>query len=239
MTTTPLTYSIDDRAHVGQLARPADAATGARPGVLVFHEAFGCGPHAIGKAEQLAGLGHVALAADMFGDGTTYDQLDVARQATATLRADRRLWRKRARAAYDALVAQPGVDPTRIAAIGYCFGGATAIELARAGAPLAAIGTFHAAVMLRMIDDQPFTSRVLMCVGAQDPLIPMDTVLAQGRELDDGRCDWQLHLYGGTVHSFTNPAADAVGKPEAFRYSEAADRRAWAALTGLLADAFA
>ncbi|HVK72958.1 MAG TPA: dienelactone hydrolase family protein [Kofleriaceae bacterium] len=239
MKVEPHSYPVDDRVHVGYLAVPDGFGDGvARPGVLVFPEAFGVGEHARTKAEQLARLGYVALAVDMYGGGKVYEQLDAARMETAALRANRREWRKRARAAYAALSAHDGVDAGRLAAIGYCFGGATAIELGRAGDPLAAIATFHAAVTLKMVDDQPFSAAVLLCVGADDPLVPPDTVHALARELDAAGNDWQLHFYGRTVHSFTNPAADAIGKPDTFRYSPAADRRSWTALVALLGDTF-
>ncbi len=236
MPIAPHPYRIDDRDHVGFLAVP-DGDAGPRPGVLVFPEAFGVVEHARAKASQLAQLGYVALAVDLYGGGQTFTELEPARAATAVLRANRREWRKRARAGYDTLAAHPAVDGARLAAIGFCFGGASAIELARAGAPLAAVATFHAAITLRMADDPPFRSSVLICVGAADPLIPADTVHALCRELDQGGADWQVHTYGATVHSFTNPASTALGRPDTFGYAPAADRRSWAALEQLLREA--
>jgi dienelactone hydrolase len=153
------------------------------------------------------------------------------------VRSDVGRWRARARAALDALSAQPGVDRARLAAIGYCFGGSTALELGRSGAPLAAIVSFHGGLEApRPEDARNIRASVLVCHGAGDPLIPPEQVAAFEAQMRETTVDWQLCTYGGAVHSFTNPEADKLGNP-ALAYNAAADRRSWAAMLALFQEA--
>jgi dienelactone hydrolase len=154
------------------------------------------------------------------------------------VRSDVDRWRARARAALDALVAQPGVDRARLAAIGYCFGGSTALELARSGASLGAVVSFHGGLEApRPEDARNIRAKVLVCHGANDPLIPPEQVAAFEAQMRETTVDWQVCVYGGAVHSFTNPDADKLGNP-ALAYSAAADRRSWAAMVSLFEEAF-
>ena len=216
-----------------------DGRSGARPGVVLFPEAFGIGEHVMERARRLAAVGYVALAADPYGDGAQAKDLPGAIEMMTAVRSDVSRWRARGQAALDALSAQPGVDRARLAAIGYCFGGSTALELGRSGAPLAAIVSFHGGLEApRPEDARNIRARVLVCHGANDPLIPPEQVAAFEAQMRATQADWQLVSYGGAVHSFTNPDADTLGNP-ALAYNAAADRRSWAAMLALFEEAFA
>jgi dienelactone hydrolase len=215
-----------------------EGLSGKRPGVLVFPEAFGLNEHATIRAQRLAELGYIAFAADPHGEGTVFPDLASVSPAIRTLYGDRNAWRARLRAAFDALRAQPQVDSGRIAAIGFCFGGACSLELARSGASLAAIVTFHAGLIAEVEGDAGrLAARVLICNGADDAMVKPEVLDAVIGEFKRDGVDWQLINYGNTVHSFTNPDADARGVPN-FRYSAEAERRSWAAMRGLFDEVF-
>jgi dienelactone hydrolase len=174
---------------------------------------------------MLAELGYVALAADLYGGGRTFS----GTEAMDGLRADTASFRRRVRAGLDALLALDDVDPAGTAAIGYCFGGMAVLELARSGAPVAAVVSFHG--LLR--SDEParpgkVRARILACTGAKDPLVPLDDVDAFGREMDAAGADWQLIVYGRALHSFTNRNV-AGGADPRMDYDPSADRQSWAA----------
>lgn len=215
-----------------------EAATQPAPGVLVFPDAFGLAGHARERAQRLAQLGYVALAADLHGEGAVYEDVASMRAHLQPLFENRADWRARAQAALTALQAQPQVDAQRLAAIGFCFGGATCLELARCGAPLKAIVGFHAGVLAPLPgDEQKIRAKVLLCQGADDPLIRKENMAAVEDELRRDQVDWQLIRYGNTVHSFTNLDAASRQSP-AMAYNADADRRSWAAMRGLLAEVF-
>jgi dienelactone hydrolase len=154
------------------------------------------------------------------------------------VRADLGRWRARAKAALDALTAQPQVNGAKLAAIGYCFGGSTALELGRSGAALAAIVSFHGGLESPKPEDAAnIKAKVLVCHGADDPLIPPTQVTAFEEQMRKTRVDWQLHIHGGAVHSFTNPDADKAGVA-GLAYNAAADRRSWKTMLELFAEAF-
>jgi dienelactone hydrolase len=162
-----------------------------------------------------------------------------AAQATVrALRDDVPELRARAVAALAVLEAHPHVDAERLAAVGYCLGGAVAIELARTGAPLRAAVGFHAGILPGTAeDDAAIQAKVLLCHGAEDPAVPLAQIQDFTGKLSAAGKDWQLHVYGGVGHSFTNPLIDAFGFP-GFRYDEAADRRSWAAMLQLFSEVF-
>lgn len=237
MQTGTLDYRDGATACKGYLARDEKQA-GARPGVVLFPEAFGIGEHVMERARRLAALGYVALAADPYGNGATATDLPSAINMMGAVRSDVNVWRARARAALDALAAQPGVDKAKLAAIGYCFGGSTALELGRSGAPLAAIVTFHAGLECPKPEDSGnIKAKVLVCTGADDPMIPPATVATFEEQMRKTKVDWQVQMYGGTAHSFTNPDAGKLGNP-ALAYNAVADKRSWKAMLDLFADAF-
>jgi dienelactone hydrolase len=207
---------------------------GKRPGVLVFHEGLGLGEFAMERARRLAGLGYVALAADMFGDRRQASNLQEVATLVGGLRAEPEKLRARGRAALAALAALPQVDAGRLAAIGFCFGGSVVLELAREGADLKAVVSFHGVLATKM-PAQPglVKASVLVCTGVDDPLAPPEQVADFKNEMQTGRVkDWQVIAYGNTLHGFTNPAADGSIMRTAL-YNEQADRRSWASMKSL------
>jgi dienelactone hydrolase len=237
MTSTTLDYLDGDVRLKGVLVRDEKRTAG--PAIVLFPDARGVGAHAIECAGRLATLGYPTLVADLYGEGLQARDMAQAGELMRGLRADVDRWRARARASVDALSGQEGVDHSRLAALGYCFGGSTALELARSGAPLAAVVTFHGGLASpRPADAANIRAKVLVCHGAADPLVPPADVAAFEEAMGSTKVDWQLHAYGGAVHAFTNPDADNAGTP-ALGYNEAADRRSWAAMLGLLREAFA
>jgi dienelactone hydrolase len=207
--------------------------------VLVFPEAFGLGDHAKSRAERLAGLGYVAMACDLHGDGRLVHDLTEALGLVGPLRAEPARARTRAASALQALQGRPEVDPTKIAAIGYCFGGTMALQLARSGAPVAGVVGFHSGLATVAPQDAAnIKGKVLVCLGADDPSIVPEQRSAFEQEMREGGVDWQMNLYGGVVHSFTNPEADLRGTPERARYDAKADARSWAEMCAFFDEIF-
>jgi dienelactone hydrolase len=239
MHTEILEYDADGLHMKSHLARDP-AATGLRPGIVVFPEAFGLSTHAKSRAERLAGLGYVALASDLHGEQYNAPGLEEALGLLAPMRQDPSKTRARATAALHALLAQPNVDPNRIAAIGYCFGGTMALELARGGAPVHAVVGFHSGLATKTPEDaKNIKGRVLVCIGADDPGINADERRAFEAEMRDANVNWQMSIYGQTVHSFTNPDAARLGRPEFARYSKQADERSWSEMLTVFNEVFA
>ncbi len=233
MRTETLTYQADGLAMRSRLF--LEPGGDPRPGVLVFPEAFGLSAHAVARAERLAGLGYAALACDLHGDGRLVDGLDEALGLLKPLFADPSRTRARAGGGLDALLARPEVDRGRVAAIGFCFGGTMALELARGGAALKAVVGFHSGLgtVAPKTDAQAIQARVLVCIGADDPMIPAGQRAEFETEMREAGVDWQMHLYGRTVHSFTNQEAGKRNMPDAIRYSPEADARSWASMRAL------
>jgi dienelactone hydrolase len=228
----PISYQASGHGFTGFLADGSDG--GRAPGVLVIHEGGGLTGHAKERAAMLAGqFGMVAFAMDLFGEpGAPIERL---RAVVQELRADVAELRARCAAALAVLEDHEHVDPERLAAVGYCFGGAAAIELARAGASLKAVAGFHAGVLPG--EDAAIRAKLLLCHGAQDPVVPAARIQAFAEGLTEAAVDWQLHLYGGVGHSFTNREIDVWNLP-GFAYDAAADARSWAALRQLLGEVF-
>lgn len=238
MKTIEFEYTSEKRKFIGYLAWD-DTRGDQRPGVLVFPEAFGLNDHARHRAQRLAQLGFVALAADIYGDGAVYHDMASLAPVIKELYGDRSVWRSRLGAALGALTSLPQVDQQRVAAIGFCFGGACCFELARSGAPLAAIAAFHAGIVPELpADAGQISAKVLICQGANDPVVKKDVMDAILAELSRDKVDWELIYHGNTGHSFTDPDADARGMP-GFGYSKRADDRSWAAMRQLFDEAFA
>lgn len=237
MQTRKIEYSHGKLTFKGELFWD-EARTGARPGVVVYPEAFGLNDHTRERASRLAELGYVALAADFHGDGAEYTDMTELGPLLGALFADRAEWRARAQAALDALTAQPEVDGGKIAAIGFCFGGATALELARTGAALTAIVTFHAGLQPELAEDTGrIRSSVLICHGAEDPLLTGEVIQSVMDSFRRDQVDWQFIYYGNAVHSFTAHDADAKGVP-GLAYHARTDARSWAAMTHLFDEVF-
>jgi dienelactone hydrolase len=211
-----------------------DSYRGPRPGVLVVHEWWGLQPFEKERADRLARLGYVAFAADIYGKGVQAKDREEAARLSNIYKSDRKLMGVRAAAGLEVLKSQGLVDPARLAAIGYCFGGTVALELARSGAKLAGVVTFHGGLDTpNPADARNIHGKVLVLHGADDPFVPPEQVAAFQREMKDGGVDWQMVFYGGAVHRFTNPDAGA-DKASGAAYSEKADRRSWQAMKDFL-----
>ncbi len=235
--TETVEYRHGDAVLEGYLAYD-DAQQGKRPGVLVVHEWMGLGPYAKRRADQLARLGYIAFAADMYGKGVRPKDHAEAGQLSGLYRKDRHLMRARIQAALDALKANPLTDATRTAAIGYCFGGTAVLELARSGADVLGVVSLHGVLDTPNPEDaRNITCKVLVLQGADDPFVTMDQVDAFEDEMQAADVDYHLVLYPGAVHSFTVP--EAGNDPSTgVAYNEEADRQSWEALQAFLSDLF-
>jgi len=235
MAGTKVAYSAEGVEFVGVVFAPA--GSGPAPGVLVAHESPGITRHTLDAAERLAGLGFVALATDYQGGGQVVTDRDEMMRRFAWFMADPSHIRARLGAALDALKAQPRVDPGRLAAVGYCYGGTAVLELARGGTDLKAVVGFHSGLDTgRPQDAANIKAKVLVQIGADDPVIPPDQRAAFEREMTAGGVDWRMVVYGRTGHSFTNPEADTWGLP-GFAYQPDSDRRSWTAMRDLFGEA--
>lgn len=218
-------YQADGLSMASQLFYNERTDASKRPGVLVFPEINGLGAHSLERAQRLAQLGFVALAADIHGENQEVGDIGAV---LATLANDPAKIRARATGALAALLAHPTVEAASIVAIGFCFGGTMALELARSGADLKGVVGFHSGLATKQPQDaSQIKGKVLVCIGASDPIVPPDQRSAFEQEMQQGGVDWQLHVYGGVYHSFTNPAADAANRPEMVRYDAVADARSW------------
>lgn len=233
-----LEYSADGLAMRSELFFESGGRS--RPGVLVYPEAYGLNAHALERAQRLASLGYVALACDLHGAALVVQDLGAAITMLDPLYADPSKTRARAAGALNALAARPEVDPARIGTIGFCFGGTMSLELARSGAPIKAVVGFHSglATVAPKTDAKSIKAKVLVCIGGDDPFIPLEQRAAFETEMRDAGVDWQMNVYGNTVHSFTNPTAANANRPHAVRYSAAADQRSWQAMQNLFSEAF-
>ena len=237
MRNEPLKYHYQDLTFHGELVGTGSQAS-RRPGVLVVHEAWGIDDQARESARRIAGLGYVALAVDMFGEGKPLEGNEAVLARTRWLRENPAELRGRIRAAFDALASRPEVDPKRIASIGYCFGGTTSLELARSGAPVAAAVSFHGTLSTaKPADPESIRAKILVCTGADDPFIPIEQVQGFLQEMKHVAADTQVILYAGAMHSFTNPGAGERGVP-GLAYNKPADERSWKAMVSFLAEVF-
>ena len=232
MQTRDLDYAADGATLRGFLA--FNEAAIPRPGVLVFHEGLGLGDFAMEKARQLAALGYVAFAADMFGERRQAKNLQEVATIVGGLRAEPARLRARALAALATLAALPQVDREKLAAIGFCFGGSVVLELARSGAELKAVVSFHGVLATKLpAAEGQVNASVLVLTGAEDPLAPPDQVAAFEAEMRAAKvADWQVVSYGNTLHGFANPAADGSMMRTAMYHAQS-DRRSWAAMQAL------
>lgn len=216
-----------------------DAVTGKRPGVLVVHQWTGLSDSEKRRSRMLAELGYNVFAADIYGKGVRPQPPESGKEA-GKYKADRTLYRARLMAALDLLKADERTNPTKIAAVGYCFGGAGVLELARAGTDIAGVVSFHGSLdaatgMTAAAGKVP--AKILVLHGAADPYVPAEQVAAFQKEMTDAKADWQMVFYSDAVHSFTHPeAGDDVSKGAS--YNEAADRRSWIAMQAFFAELF-
>lgn len=215
-----------------------DKFEGKRPGVLVVHEWWGLNDYARSRAHQLAEQGYVAFALDMYGSGRSTSHPDQASAWMKQIKENVDEWIGRADAGLSVFKEQDVVDPGRLAAVGYCFGGATVLHMAYAGMDVDLVASFHGALPLPSEAQLPdIKARILVAHGNADPFIPKQRVDALRRELAKTDAEWTMLEFGGTKHSFTNPRAGDY-RMEALAYDRRADQQSWQQLLWLLEDSF-
>jgi len=234
--TETVDYKVGDTTFEGYLAFD-DAVKGPRPGVLVVHQWMGVTDYEQNRCVMLAKLGYVAFAADIYGKGFRPKNYSEAGTLATKYKTDRALLRDRVNAGLAALREQPNVDPKHIAAIGYCFGGTTVLELARSGADIAGVVSFHGGLdSPTPADGKNIKCKVLVCHGADDPFEAPKDLEAFESEMRNAGVDWQLIQYGGAVHAFTQPSMD--GSLKGAKYNERADKRSWADMQQFFGEIF-
>ena len=230
MTLKPISYQVDGVKLTGFLAD--SPRSGTAPGILVAHESPGITEHIKARATALAQEGYVTFALDLFG---AHDlDLTEGRRQTSVLVNTPGLIYSRANAALQILAALPNVDSNRLAAVGFCLGGAVALELARHGAAIKCAIGFHPGLKRPVgSPDKPIYAKILMMIGDLDPVVPQEDRLAFSQSMNAVGADWQLHVFGGVGHSYTNPAVDAFKLP-GFAYNADANHRSWSMALALL-----
>ena len=215
-----------------------DGIKGKRPGVLVVHDWTGLGPYVKRRCEELAKLGYVAFGADIYGKGVRPKTHEEAGKVSGMYVKDRSLMRARVKAGLAELINSDMVDPARVAVIGYCFGGAAVLELARGGADIAGVVTFHGMLANPDPDNaKNIKAKVLVQQGADDPFVDQKQVDAFIDEMRRTKTDWRMIIYSGAVHSFTVPEAGS-DPSKGMAYNESADRRSWQAMMDFFGEIF-
>jgi dienelactone hydrolase len=213
-----------------------DEATRPAPAVMVAHAWGGQGELEQAKARALAELGYIGFALDMYGKGVRGSSREENARLIQPFLDDRPLLMRRVGAALAAVKVLPEVDRERVAAIGFCFGGLCVLDLARSGADLAGVVSFHGLLNPPPESGQRIRARVLVLHGHDDPMVPVEQVVALERELTEAGADWQVHAYGNTVHAFTNPQANDPDFGTV--YDARADRRSWQSMRAFLEEIF-
>ena len=233
----PLSYADGATKLAGYVARPA-AVKGKVPGVVVIHQWMGLTDHERKVSDDLAKLGYVALAADIYGEGVHPANTGEAGKLAGSFKGDRALYRRRISAAIEALKAQKGVDASRLAVIGFCFGGTGALEAARGGLPVKGVISFHGGLDVPAdYAAGPIGAKVLVCHGADDPFVPAKDVTAFQDEMRKAKADYVFIAYAGAVHAFTQKEAGNDNSKGA-AYNEAAHRRSWQHMKDFLKEIF-
>jgi dienelactone hydrolase len=240
--TEEVQYKAGDITLKGYLAYE-DGLEAKRPGILVVHEWWGQNDYARQRAEMLAKMGYVALALDMYGDGKQADHPETAKEFSGQVGESMEgIGQERFLAALEVLKDHPMVDPEKIAAIGYCFGGGTVLHMARYGVDLKGVVSFHGS----LATDTPagrekVKARILVCHGAEDPFVTPEQAAAFKKEMEEAGVEYQFISYEGAKHSFTNPQADALGRQfdmPGVAYNAAADQKSWEDMRIFLKDIF-
>lgn len=204
-----------------------NALQGKRPGVLIAHEWWGLNDYARKRARQIASLGYVAFALDMYGKGKVTEHPKQAQEFMQRVTENITSWQERALAGLEVLKRQPNTDPSRIAAIGYCFGGSTVQQLAYSGADIKGIVSFHGSLIPPTASAARKTkAKILICHGAADPFVKPELLHQYITAMNASHIDWQMVIFGHAKHSFTNPRADQYGLPQ-LGYNREADLRSW------------
>jgi dienelactone hydrolase len=226
-----LTYTATDVTAKGFVCYPTEEKK-PHPGVLVVHDWTGRNQFACDKARLLAEMGYIGFAVDMYGDARCGKSNDEKSQLMTPLTQHRDLLLQRLRAAYNALASLNGVDKQRIAIMGFCFGGLCALDLARSGAAIKATVSFHGILKAPPMPNQPIQSKILILHGYNDPMVPPEHLNDFMQEMTASKADWQAHVYGNTVHAFTNP--DANDPSFGTVYNATISDRAWLAMQNFL-----
>ncbi|MGV0035591.1 MAG: dienelactone hydrolase family protein [Candidatus Azotimanducaceae bacterium WSBS_2022_MAG_OTU7] len=237
MHTETIDYQDGDTQLEGYVAWD-DNIAGPRPAVLVAHDWTGRRDFAKSKAEEIASLGYVGFALDMYGKGVFGADGDVAGNSALMnpLAGDRQALRARMKASLTAVRALDVVDGSKVGAMGYCFGGMCVLELARAGADVEGVISIHGIFFPGDVPNEKITSKILCLHGQDDPMVPPEQVLDFENEMSAADADWQVHAYGGTMHAFTNPAANDPGFGTV--YNSVADRRATQSIKNFFEEVF-
>jgi dienelactone hydrolase len=229
MKTQTIEYRDGNTVLEGYLAYD-DAIKGKMPVVLIVHEWTGIGSYVKKRAEQLAGLGYAAFAVDIYGKGVRPADTNEAAKQAGIYRSDRQLMRRRALAGLEEAKKFPFVDQKRIAVIGYCFGGGVVLEMARSGADLKGVVSFHGNLDTPHPEDaKNIKAKVLVLHGADDPYVKQEQIIAFWKEMRDAKADWQMIIYGNAVHGFTNPE-NGSDTSKGAAYNKQADMRSWEAM---------
>ena len=223
--TKNISYQHDGVELEGYLAYN-DSVKGKVPAFLIVHEWWGLNDYARKRAEQLAAMGYVAFALDMYGKGKVTQHPKQAGEWMKQVNSNVGLWQQRALAGLQVLKNEPRTDTARIAAIGYCFGGATVQQLAYSGADVRGVVSFHGSLLTPPDQVNQVKAKLLICHGSADPFIKAENVKKYITSMNASGLDWQMIMYGGAKHSFTNPDADKAGMA-ALKYSKSADERSW------------
>ena len=231
---TPVGLRFGDEDLEGVLVARRDSAR--RPGVILFPTVMGVSDLELGFARQLVHLGYTGFVADLFGKAFRGAPRDVMMDELKRLRSDRASLRERLLAILESVRALDPVEAERIVAIGYCFGGQCALDLARSGADIAGVASFHGLLDPPGLPPQPIRAKVLAFHGWDDPMVPPEALVALGHELTAAGADWQIHCYGNVQHGFTNPGA--TGAVPGVVYNELAAERSWTALVNFLEELF-
>jgi len=235
LVTRTVEYQVDKLVMKGYLAYD-DAVKEQRPGVLVLPEWWGLGDYAKRRARELAQMGYVAFAADLYGEGKTTRDAKEAQAWSTALQGTRLSLALRAKPALDTLRRQPQTDPERLAAVGFCFGGTTALQLAYAGAHLRTVVAFHAGLIAPDSDEaRRIRASMLVLNGADDPFVKPEVVEEMRKSLAIVHVDYAMATYGHAQHAFTNPEANSYHLP-GVAYEARAERRSWAAMKAFLAE---
>ena len=230
--TESIEYKQGDAVLEGYLAYD-DALTGKQPGILVAHEWTGLNDYIKNRAVMLAQLGYVVFALDVYGKDVRPKNVAESNTESSRYKNDRPLLRARAQAGLDVLKSQANVDPARLAAIGYCFGGTTVLELARSGADLKGVVTFHGGLSTPTPQDaKNIKANLLILHGADDPFVPQEEVAAFEKEMRSAKVMYRIIKYPGAVHGFTNPANQ--GELKGALYNAKADEGSWKEMRAFL-----